>query len=143
MMPEMDGLQTLAAIKADNKLRDIPVLIISAVGEVEGVARCIELGAEDYLRKPFNSTILRARVSACLEKKRLRDNELLQHAEISSREARLSELLHAILPGPAVTELEMTGSVQPRRYADVVVLFCDVAEFTAYCDTHSPETCCG
>jgi adenylate cyclase len=54
--------------------------------------------------------------------------------------ARLSEVLHAILPGPAVAELEATGSVTPRRYPEVAVLFCDIVGFTAYCDAHAPET---
>jgi class 3 adenylate cyclase len=140
VMPELDGIQTLTAIKANPGLHNIPVVMISAAGEVDSIARCIQLGAEDYLRKPFNSTILRARVSACLEKKHLRDQELLQRAEIERQRSRLRELLHAILPAQAVSELEQTGSVQPRRYANVVVLFCDIADFTRYCDTHPPET---
>ena len=73
MMPEMNGYEVLEKMKADPKLRDVPVVMISAVDEIESVVRCIELGAEDYLAKPFNPTLLRARVGACLEKKRLRD----------------------------------------------------------------------
>ncbi len=73
MMPEMNGYETLEHLKADERLRDLPVIMISAVDQVESVIRCIELGAEDYLPKPFNPTLLRARVSASLEKKRLRD----------------------------------------------------------------------
>ena len=68
MMPEMDGYEVLEAMKASPKLRDIPVLVISAVDEIDSIVRCIELGAEDYLPKPFNPTLLRARVGACLEK---------------------------------------------------------------------------
>ena len=77
LMPEMDGYQTLAHIKADGALRHVPVIMISAVDQLDSVVQCIELGAEDYLPKEFNPTILRARVSACLEKKRLRDKEQL------------------------------------------------------------------
>jgi len=73
MMPELDGYQVLAELKADEQLRHIPVIMISAVDELESVIRCVELGAEDYLQKPFNPTLLRARIGACLEKKRLRD----------------------------------------------------------------------
>ena len=76
MMPEMNGYEVLQYLKADERLRDIPVIMISALGEVETVVRCIELGAEDYLPKPFDPVLLRARIGACLEKKRLRDAEV-------------------------------------------------------------------
>jgi CheY-like chemotaxis protein len=76
MMPELNGYQVLERMRADERLRHIPVIMISAVDQVESVVRCIELGAEDYLPKPFNPVILRARVTTCLEKKRLRDQEL-------------------------------------------------------------------
>jgi serine phosphatase RsbU (regulator of sigma subunit)/FixJ family two-component response regulator len=80
-MPEMDGYQVLKQLKANPRLRDIPVIMISAIEELESVVRCIELGAEDYLPKPFDPVLLNARISACLEKKRLRDHEVayLQH----------------------------------------------------------------
>jgi len=82
-MPEMDGYQVLEYIKADTRLRDIPVIMISAVEELESVVKCIELGAQDYLPKPFNPVLLRARLTACLERKRLRDQEIdyLQQVE--------------------------------------------------------------
>ncbi len=75
-MPEMDGYQVLEQLKADLRLRDIPVIMISAVEELESVVKCIELGAQDYLPKPFNPVLLRARLTACLERKRLRDQEV-------------------------------------------------------------------
>jgi DNA-binding response OmpR family regulator len=75
-MPEMDGYQVLERLKASTRLRDIPVIMISAVDELESVVRCIELGAQDYLPKPFNPVLLRARLNACLERKRLRDQEV-------------------------------------------------------------------
>jgi len=77
MMPEMNGYEVLDRLKADSSLRDIPVIMISALDEIESVVRCIEMGAEDYLAKPFNPVLLRARVTASLEKKRLRDVERL------------------------------------------------------------------
>jgi len=76
MMPEMNGYEVLERIRADERLRHIPVIMISALDQLESVVRCIELGAEDYLPKPFNPVLLRARVGACLEKKRLRDQEV-------------------------------------------------------------------
>src|SRR5215470_19690013 len=75
-MPEMDGYQVLEQLKVNPRLRDIPVIMISAVEELESVVRCIELGAQDYLPKPFNPVLLRARLTACLERKRLRDQEV-------------------------------------------------------------------
>lgn len=75
MMPEMDGYQTLEAIRRHPKHAETPVLMISAVDEVESVVRCIERGAEDYLPKPFNPVLLRARITTCLHKKRTRDTE--------------------------------------------------------------------
>lgn len=75
-MPELDGVQVLKRLKADPKLRHIPVIMISALDEIDTVVRCIEMGAEDYLPKPFDPVLLKARIGACLEKKRLRDTEL-------------------------------------------------------------------
>jgi CheY-like chemotaxis protein len=76
VMPGMSGLEVLSRLKSDPKLRETPVLVISALDEMDSVARCIALGAEDYLSKPFEPVVLRARVDACLEKKRLRDQEI-------------------------------------------------------------------
>jgi two-component system, cell cycle response regulator len=76
LMPEMDGYQALAQIKDNPALRHIPVVMISAVEELESVVRCLEMGATDYLLKPFNAAILRARISGSLASKRLRDLEL-------------------------------------------------------------------
>ena len=74
-MPEMNGYQVLEALAADPRLRDLPVVMMSSVEEVDSVARCIEMGAEDYLFKPVNPMLLKARVGASLEKKRLRDQQ--------------------------------------------------------------------
>ena len=82
LMPEMDGYTALQQIKADERLRAIPVLMISGVDEAASVVRCIEQGAEDYLGKPFDPVLLRARISACLEKKRLRDAERRRAEEL-------------------------------------------------------------
>src|SRR6476660_9371915 len=70
-------LVLLEIMKSDEKLRDIPVIMISALDEIQSIVRCIERGAEDYLPKPFDPVLLRARIGACLEKKRLRDQEVL------------------------------------------------------------------
>ncbi len=76
LMPEMNGYETLRAIKSDSELRELPVLMISAIGEMSSVIECIKLGAIDYLAKPFNADLLRARIESSLATKRLRDLEL-------------------------------------------------------------------
>jgi signal transduction histidine kinase len=75
IMPGMDGYQVLEAIKMHPELRDLPVIVISALDEIDSAVRCIEMGAEDYLPKPFNPVLLRARLNASLQKKKLRDLE--------------------------------------------------------------------
>src|SRR4051812_23315564 len=89
LMPEMDGYVALGHIKADAALREIPVIMISGLDEVDSVVRCIEKGAEDYLYKPFDPVLLRARINACLEKKRLRDAE---HRRAQELERALRQL---------------------------------------------------
>jgi DNA-binding response OmpR family regulator len=83
MMPEMNGYEVLQHLKAHGTWRDIPVIMISALDEIESVVRCIERGAEDYLPKPFDPVLLRARIGACLEKKRLRDQEVLYLKDVA------------------------------------------------------------
>jgi adenylate cyclase len=139
MMPEMNGYEVLGQIKSDMALRDVPVIMISAVDEIDSVVRCVELGAEDYLLKPFNAVLLRARISACLEKKKLRDHEACYLVRLEAERRRADDLLHAVLPASAVQELKANSTVRPRRYEDVAVLFCDVADFTAYCERNPPE----
>jgi class 3 adenylate cyclase len=139
IMPELTGFQVLERLKADEWLRDVPVIMITALEEIDSVARCIEMGAEDYLPKPFNPVVLRARIGACLEKKRLRDREVLHLRQIEEERRRSDELLHVILPHEIVGELRRTNEVKPRRYDNVAVLFADIVGFTPYCDCHPPE----
>lgn len=140
MMPEMDGYEVLETVKRDMQLRHIPIIMISAADQLESVVKCIELGAEDFLPKPFNATLLRARVSASLEKKALRDQEQAYRAQIVAEKKRTDELLHSIIPAMAVQELKQTGVVRPRNFDAVGILFCDIVGFTAYCDRNLPET---
>jgi class 3 adenylate cyclase len=148
VMPEMDGYETLAAIKADDDLRHVPVIMISGVDELDSVVRCIQLGATDYLPKPFNPTILAARVRASLAEKRMRDLEA-EHA------ARLKELLETIerqkeelarFLSPQVAALVGTPEGQSllaghRREATAV--FCDLRGFTSFSDQAEPEEVLG
>ena len=137
-MPRVNGFQLLDRLKADPQLCDLPVIVISGHGELEGIAHCIKMGAEDYLPKPFNRTLLKARVDACLEKKRLRDRHERQRR-------RFDELLHEILPAAVVAELCETHEVRPVRREGVAVLFADIVDFTPFCDRHHdrPEVVVG
>jgi sigma-B regulation protein RsbU (phosphoserine phosphatase) len=120
LMPELDGYETLSRIKSDPKLRHIPVIMISALDELTSVVRCIEAGAEDYLPKPFDPTLLRARVGASLDKKRFRDQEQAYLQQIDETRKRLqSELQEAaryvsgILPEPIDEPFRIRWSYNP------------------------------
>jgi two-component system, NtrC family, sensor kinase len=91
IMPEMDGYEVLARLKRNPSLRDLPVIMISALDEARSVVRCIEMGADDYLSKPFDPVILRARIGASLERKRLRDRERGKTAELEQALQQLKE----------------------------------------------------
>jgi sigma-B regulation protein RsbU (phosphoserine phosphatase) len=120
MMPEMNGYEVLEELKADERLRHLPVIMISAVDQVESVIRCVELGAEDYLQKPFNPTLLRARVGASLEKKRLRD-EIVAHLgrveqELrTAREIQLGMVPAEFPPAPPPAVLDVHAALYPAR----------------------------
>jgi adenylate cyclase len=139
MMPIMDGHEVLTAMKDDAALREIPVIVISAAEEVETAVKCIKAGAEDFLPKPFNATILKARIGASLRKKRHRDRELEYQRRIDAERQRGDELLRALFPGSVVKRLKETDEFTPQRFPDVAVLFADIVGFTPYCDCHKPE----
>ena len=120
MMTNVDGYSALQALKADPLTRHIPVIMISALDEMDSVVRCIEAGAEDYLPKPFDTTLLRARIGACLEKKALRDAEQKHLRLIEETQRRLSEELaeaahyvRSIFPAPAESPLRINWQYQP------------------------------
>jgi adenylate cyclase len=138
-MPGLDGFAVLARMKEHSAWRHIPVVLISAMTDMASVVRGIELGAEDYLPKPFEPLLLKARIGACLERKRLHDQEAAHLAEIERQRVRASRLLHAILPAPAAAELEATERVRPRRFEQVVVFLSDVVAFTKFCDANPPD----
>jgi serine phosphatase RsbU (regulator of sigma subunit) len=117
MMPEMSGYDVLAALKGDPALRHIPVIMITAIDEIESVVRCIELGAEDHLPKPFNPTLLRARIGASLAKKRLHDREQV-HARSLERELEIGRNIQSsFLPErlPLVAGWEISVCFRPAR----------------------------
>ncbi len=120
MMPMMDGYEVLKHLKADGRWRDVPVIMISALDDIKSVVRCIERGAEDYLPKPFEPMLLRARVNACLEKKRLRDqareySDLLERELQSARDIQMS-MVPTIFPPPEPTRpVEIFATLEPAR----------------------------
>jgi adenylate cyclase len=129
MMPDLNGDEVLKVIKSDPDKRDIPVVMISADTNADKVSQCIELGADDYLPKPFNPTILRARIAAALRRHTLRamENEYLGKIE---NEKRLSEnLLRNILPAEIVTRLQNGESNIADHFDNATVVFADVVGF--------------
>ena len=129
-MPEMNGYQVLEQVKADESLRHIPVIVISAVSEVDSVARCVQLGADDYLFKPFNPVLLKARVTASLENKRLRDRERRVLGELRAEKEKTESLLHSIFPSPVVARLKASGSASiADSIPEATILWADIANF--------------
>ena len=95
MMPVMDGFEVLERMRRDRRMRTVPVVVISALDEIDSVVRAIEMGAEDYLFKPFDPVLLRARIGALLERKRLVD-ELAVQAKLASMGALTAGIAHEI-----------------------------------------------
>ena len=138
MMPLMNGYQVLENLKADENLRHIPVIMISAVDDIDSIVRCIELGAEDYLSKPFNPVLLKARISACLEKKRLRDKEQTYLRELAEEKEKSERLLLNILPAPIAQRLKQGEITIGDSFPDVTVMFADLVGFTKLSTHLSP-----
>lgn len=154
LMPEMSGYDVLQALTADPALREIPVVMISALDEMDSVVRCIELGAQDYLPKPFDPVLLRARIGACLEKKRLRDREAQHLRELAEWNQKLEQRVNeqvALLErlgrlkrffSPQLAELIVAGGADDplaTHRRDLTVCFLDLRGFTAFAETVEPE----
>jgi class 3 adenylate cyclase len=132
LMPGMDGHQVLERIYGDVAMRNIPVIMISAVDELETVVRCIEAGAEDYLQKPFNPVLLRARVRASLDKKRLRDETIKQLQVIRGVFGKYvpESVVDSIISGH--------GNIEPMQ-SMATILYTDIEDFTRIAESMSPE----
>lgn len=132
LMPDMNGIELLARLKSDGRLREIPVVMISGLKDNEAVIRCIEAGAEDYLQKPIDPVLLRARITACLERSRWRERERRYLAQIEFEKERTDALLHAILPGQVVKRLAEGEEVIADRIEMATILFADIVNFTEF-----------
>jgi len=145
-MPEMNGMEVLAAMRLEPKIGDVPVIVISGAEQLELAVQCIEAGAEDYLSKPPNPTLLRARVMTSLEKKRLLDLDRLRFAQLQAEkelvelEKEKSErLLLNILPGAIAGRLKGGEKTIANGHAIVSVMFADLVGFTAMSRKTTPE----
>jgi adenylate cyclase len=124
LMPELDGYQVLAQLGADHHLRNIPVIMTSALDELDSVVKCIEMGAEDYLAKPINPVLLKARIGASLEKKRLRDQQ--------------RELIRKFATDQVAEDLETSGFALGGKYVEATAMFCDIRSFTTIAEAQTP-----
>jgi class 3 adenylate cyclase len=132
MMPEMDGYSVLESLRTSGRLASLPVIVISAIDDFDSVVRCIEMGAEDYLPKPFNATLLRARIGAVLEKKRLRDEVVRQLAVIR-------EVFGKYVPSSIAAQIVADrGHLEPT-HATATILYSDIEAFTSIAETMPPE----
>ncbi len=136
-MPELDGLGVLEVLRADNRLHTLAVIVISGASALERAYQCIEIGAEDYLPKPYNPVLLKARIFSCFEKKRLRDLErerveaLHQKSQRLESEQRTTEkLMLNILPHAIAERLKRGEQHISDAYADVSILFSDLIGFS-------------
>ena len=136
-MPELDGLGVLEILKKDEEFKMLPVIVISGADQIEKTIRCIEIGAEDYLPKPYDPILLRARIFSSLEKKRLRDQDK-RNLELLVKEKQLLEieqmktdkLMLNILPKPIADRLKRGEKNISGSYPEVTILFSDLVGFT-------------
>ena len=130
VMPEMDGIEVLEAIKTDPRLRDLPVIMISGLDDYRNVVRCIESGAEDYLPKPFDPVLLRARIAAGLNKRRIHELE----------QARVRDVFARFLPESMVDQVLVNGDVRLGGVRLVgTALFTDLRGFTTFAESTPPD----
>ncbi len=139
LMPDLDGFQTLEFMKADPRLKHLPVIMLTALDDVDSTVRCIEAGAEDYVPKPFNPVVLRARITASLEKKRLRDQEQAFLAQLQAERTKSERLLLNVLPKAIAERLKAGQRTIVDSFIDSTVLFADIVGFTRISAKQSPQ----
>ncbi|MCF3649306.1 adenylate/guanylate cyclase domain-containing protein [Synoicihabitans lomoniglobus] len=140
MMPEMDGFATLDRIKADERCKHLPVIMLTAIDDAESIARCLSAGAEDYVPKPFDSIVLRARLDASLDRKSLREKEQNYVSRIRIEKGKTEQLLQSILPAAIVTRLKAGERSIVDHVPEATVLFADIVGFTTIAKQLDPES---
>jgi class 3 adenylate cyclase len=138
MMPDINGFEVLRRLKDDPAVRHIPVIMISALDEIDSIVRCIEAGAEDYISKPFDPVLLGARIDASLERKRLRDREHAFTVELQAEKNKSDALLLNILPASIVERIRQGEASIADRFPEATILFSDLVGFTSLASRSSP-----
>ena len=129
MMPEVDGFEVLRRLKADEALRDIPVIMISALDEIDSAVRCIEMGAEDYLSKPFDPVLLKARIGANLRIRHLRDREHALAQQLQREQDLSDRLLRSAFPAPIAERVRSGESRIADSYPEATALWAEFESF--------------
>lgn len=131
-MPKINGFEILKRIKKQIEEENIVVLIISAMDTMESIIKCIELGAEDFLTKPFNKTLLKIRIFNSLKRKWFHDKEKELMNKISREKEQYYQLINAVFPGAVAQRLSKGDEIKPQHFRNVAVLFSDIVNFTQY-----------
>lgn len=130
LLPEVNGFEVLEEMHSNPSWHNIPIIVLSGTGDMDNVVRCVELGAEEYLPKPFNPLLLRTRIAAGLEKKRLRDQEQAFLQQLHAEREKSERLLLNVLPAAIAERLKQGEATIAESFPDVSVLFADLANFT-------------
>ncbi|KTD43133.1 adenylate/guanylate cyclase domain-containing protein [Legionella parisiensis] len=134
----ISGFEVLKRIMGDSRYYYLPVIVISPLKEIDAVVRCLEMGADDYLLKPFNPVIFKARIEASIEKKILRDKEKLYLIQIQEAKKRSDDLLLSIVPSAIAERLKLGEQTIVERFPSVTAVFIDIVNFSNLADKLSP-----
>ena len=139
VMPEMNGYEVLKFIKNDKRFYYLPVIMISSMDDPDSIYRCIDIGADDYIQKPFEQAILDARISNCIEKKQLRDKEKDLIIELEKEREKSDNLLFNILPKEIADRLKLGETNIANKHHDLTIIFADIVKFTPQAKDMNPE----
>ena len=137
IMPEINGLELLKKLKDENNTYHIPVIMLSALDEIDTIVECISMGADDFLIKPVNRILLHARLNNALDKKYFHDKEIKYQKQIKIEQEKSDKLLLNILPESIAQRLKNGESLIADDFEDSTVLFADLAGFTKLSSTIS------